>query len=205
MEVHFAPPLADEFTGTPETTEVVVVRKLTSQRNTWEAFDARDGGVVVSRTTPTAFLPEDGLQGLLTEWGMRWNEVHGDREADRVPAWVFVHLNNVAGSRCFAAVRPTHGAAFAHVLQAGSRNHGQNWAWLTDSEGNRRRDVPEPTVSEDGADERYEWPDGSAIVVQAQMAWDFGFHRDELTDERLVETCAGEGYDPRFVWPATVN
>ena len=44
MEVHFAPPLADEFTGTPETTELVVVRKLTSQRNTWEAFDARDGG-----------------------------------------------------------------------------------------------------------------------------------------------------------------
>ena len=97
MQVHFAPPLAAEFTGTPETTELVVVRKLTSQRNTWEALDARDGGVVVSRTTPTAFLPEDDLQGLLTGWGMRWNEVHGDREADRVPAWVFVHLNNAGG------------------------------------------------------------------------------------------------------------
>ena len=86
----------------------------------------------------------------------------------------------MAGSRYFAAVRSTQGAAFAHVLQAGTCNQGQDWDWLTDSEGNRRRDVPEPAVSEDGADEPFEWPDGSAIVVQAHMAWDFGFHRNEL-------------------------
>ena len=48
-------------------------------------------------------------------------------------------------------------------------------------------------------------PDGSAIVVRAQMARTFGFHRRELTDEALVETCADEGCDPRLVWPATRN
>ena len=109
--------------------------------------------------------------------------------------------------------------AGAHVLATcGSDTDGYNfgWAHYRDGDGNVVTRQGDWTVEclDDTAIARYEWPDGSAIVV-IDGAWDYGVHASRLAeaevhrrevglDEREVGLDELDGTTPipaRFDWP----
>ena len=246
-QYYFPAPMAQEFTGTPDTTDIISIYKVTGAAHApyWQAQDSR--GFVKAELTPPAplreDLPEIERRNLLVAWAQAYER------SDLVetppygqPAWVFVHLHSVTAPGnpfyMYAAVRPSAGEAFAHILRYASYGRPQDWDWLfrdlEEGEELKRGErafqpeiarLPELVLDEGhvGApaldwpngyrcyekqtgNERYEWPDGSAITVQGQVAWDFGFHRDLLTDQAVIEACGhhDDSVDPMFAWPAEV-
>ena len=244
----FPRPMAEEFTGTPDTTAVVSIYKVTSPSSApvWRAQD--EHGTVREELTPTApllpTLPEIDRRRLLTAWAHAY-DIYPEHPpgheppAHGVPAWVFVHLHtSTTGDVAFymyGAVRPRAGQAFEHILKYASWGRPQDWDWLFRDleEGEEKRHQrpftpeiarltelvldPNDAGHNPGAEwttgyrvyekqtgnERYEWPDGSAITVQGQCAWGFGFHRDEVSDRAVIEACADD-VNPLFAWPAEV-
>lgn len=248
-QYYFPAPVAEEFTGHPHCTDLVVINKLLEEdRNTWEAWNAGARPVQARLITTTAFLPEIDRRAVLTAWAQAYDRAdHTQTPPAGVPAWVFVHINTLGeredATYYYAACRPSAGEAFAHVLRYASYGRPQDWDWLfrdlEDGEEVKRGERPlTPEIARlplrdlanegrtelpDGScmnvvaswpngyrvlekptgNERYEWPDGSAITVQGLNAWDFGFHRDRLADQAVIEACADD-VDPMFAWPAEV-
>ena len=98
----------------------------------------------------------------------------------------------------------TYGLAEQHVLKYQDLD-GQIWDWQ-DQPG-----VPHPSKSEfDDAHKRYEFADGSAIVVLGD-GWDFGYTRTECEDPEIIAHVEAHGLfedgdrDPRYVWPEIIN
>ncbi len=251
-QYYFPAPLAEEFTGTPDTTDIISIYKVTGAAHApyWQAQDSR--GFVKAEWTPPAplreDLPETERRNLLVAWAQAYERSDlVETPPTGQPAWVFVHLHSVTAPGnpfyMYAAVRPKAGQAFEHILRYASYGRPQDWDWLfrdlEDGEEHKRGERPlqpelarlperdldaeSKTALPDGSsmtvlaswpngyrcyekqtgNERYEWPDGSAITVQGQVAWDFGFYRDRLADQAVIEAC-GDDVAPMFAWPGEV-
>ena len=206
MAIHFAPHLAGEFTGYPEETELVLVRSFSTLPNTWEAIETipRPYGMLACATlTAEGVEPftEDDRKDLLTKWAAEFDRLRGEDVAP-VAAWVFVELARRGSTRFYAAVRPSAGDAFAHLLNYACHDRHSDWEWLHDENGNRLPGVPKATRSPDSAYDRFEWGDGSAIVADS-FTWWFGFHRGRLTEHAVIEACREVA--PEWANPAEVH
>ena len=210
IEVHFANPLPGEWTGRLTQTKLVVIRKMApvlaahgfEQGHRYEAVEYHGGTRAVTRTAHNSLSYEQDME-LLTRWAAEWNRGMGLY----TPAWVFVPVLEHAGQRFYAGVRPSAGMAFAHVVKHECWKQTDDFTWrLTDMDGELvgPPDLPEPVLGPHTNEERFEWPDGSAIVSKT-LRWDFGFHRDELTDPKVIEQCQLLGDEPRFAWPSDLG
>lgn len=173
MPIHFAPDLAGEFTGYPHETELVMLRQLTSTPNTWEAVEliSRPFGQLPAVSTSTAegvssFTDKD-RELLLSSWTREFDRLRGEDVAP-TPAWVFVELARRGSTRYYAAVRPSAGEAFAHVLHHRCHYRHEDWDWLHDENGNRlpgcrSRPAPRtvPTIASSGLTAPPSWPTAS--------------------------------------------
>ena len=214
LAVHFANPLPGEWTGTLRQTELVVIRECTpspalhvegyGQGRMFEAVEYYGGARATTISAGLESLTYEQDMDLLTAWARNWGRAHGIY----TPAWVFVPVCEHNGQRFYAGVRPSAGMAFAHIVRHECLNKPQDWSWrLTDMDGELLPppDMPKPTPNpRRPTTERFEWPDGSAIVAHA-CAWDFGFHRDELEDEKVAYECELLGDEPRFAWPSDLG
>ncbi len=144
---------------------------------------------------------EDDRKDLLTKWAAEFDRLRGEDVAP-VAAWVFVELARRGTTRYYAAVRPSAGDAFAHVLHHRCHYRHEDWDWLHVENGNRLPGVPKPTRSPDSAYDRFEWGDGSAIVADS-FTWWFGFHWGRLTEEAVIEACREVA--PEWANPAEVH
>ena len=204
IEVHFANP--GEWTGRLMQTRLVVIRRLAPALTAdgfepgfrFEAVDHHGGTRAITETAHSSLTHEQDME-LLTLWARQFGRYH----AIWTPAWVFVPVLEHNGERFYAGVRPSAGMAFAHIVKHECWKQADDFTWrLTDMDGELvgPPDLPEPVLGPHTNEERFEWPDGSAIVSKT-LRWDFGFHRDELTDPKVIEQCEALGDEPRFAWP----
>ena len=111
-----------------------------------------DSSLAVSTSTAegvSSFTDKD-RELLLSSWTREFDRLRGEDVAP-IPAWVFVELARRGSTRYYAAVRPSAGEAFAHVLHHRCHYRHEDWDWLHDENGNRLPGVPEPTRSPDSA------------------------------------------------------
>ena len=207
IAVHFANPLPGEWTGSLMHTKLVVIRKIppvvgVAAPHRFEAIEHFGGP---RATTDTAYneLSQGQDFELLTRWAQAW----GRAQRIHTPAWVFVPVCEHNGQRFYAGVRPLAGQAFAHIVKHECLHRPQDWSWRSGDDGELLPELPAPTVNPDPDrqnTERFEWPDGSAIVAHP-LTWDFGFHRDQLEDAAVIYECDLIGDEPRFAWPSDLG
>ena len=94
--------------------------------------------------------------------------------------------------------------AQAAVLRSCAQEDPLDCGWLWDEDATERTDLGYSLHSATGQEDRYEWPDGSVIVVG--NTWNYGVHRD-LIDQAaariadLPEASRAARLDARFIWP----
>lgn len=76
----------------------------------------------------------------------------------------------------------TQTQAETHLAESGFYESGETWCWLDDN-----GDAPEHVSLTRDQDHgvRYEWPDGSALVISGD-GWDMGIHRERLADAQAL-------------------
>ena len=98
-------------------------------------------------------------------------------------------------------------AAQTHVEQFQDNIDGQDFTWCDDPLAAQALPLQVERASDRKDTYRYEWPDGSSIVV-AGACWDFGVHSSRLIEAQAVlDTDAGAqdipgAQDARFAMPA---
>ena len=116
-QYYFPRPVAEEFTGHPHCTDLVIINKLLEEgRNTWEAWNAGSKPVQARLVTTTAFLPEIDRRAVLQAWAMAYDRSrpHADAAGRAAGLGVRPHQHARAGTRTppttTPPVRPSAGA-----------------------------------------------------------------------------------------------